>query len=121
MTTAKARRERGALPLTSLTAMAPALWLGSAGTACAASSSSGSTTATFSVLVRSITVSPGTVPPGTVSLSNCSLAGTSTGTALSFPNGPCQSSSAAITVTNGPVAGHIDMAAWAPFNSHRQN
>ena len=116
MTTAKARRERGALPLTSLTAMAPALWLGSAGTACAASSSSGSTTATFSVLVRSITVSP-----GTVSLSNCSLAGTSTGTALSFPNGPCQSSSAAITVTNGPVAGHIDMAAWAPFNSHRQN
>ncbi|HTW05883.1 MAG TPA: hypothetical protein VME46_00115 [Acidimicrobiales bacterium] len=70
-----------------------------------AASSSGSTTATFAVVVRSITVTPASVALGTCS------GGSSTANSLGFPNGTCQSASGAVTITNGPVAGHIDMQA----------
>ncbi len=67
-------------------------------------SDSGGTTATINVgppLIRSITVSP-----PTVTFKGCS-GGSSTSTVLGFPSGQCNTNNSAITVTNGPTAGHI--------------
>ena len=71
----------------------------------AVASADDSTTATINVAVRSLTVSP-----ASVTYSQCydsSL--NSTGAAIVIPGGYCQGLDNNISITNGSVAGHIDV------------
>jgi hypothetical protein len=96
----------GALRRRVIVALAAAALAASAAGPAWAQTTSGGTTAFIPVAqppVRSITVSP-----GTVTYTNCT-GGNSTATQLGFPNGTCTVASPAITVTNGPAPGHIDV------------
>jgi len=70
----------------------------------ASANTSASTTGTITVAVRSVTVSPSSIAFGSC-VTNDGL--TSTGSALTFPNGGCQAIN--ITITNGTAPGHIDI------------
>jgi hypothetical protein len=71
----------------------------------AGAQTTGSSTATINLGVRSITVSP-----ATITYSVCTdNSGNPTGTYLSLPNGTCTTASGAITVTNGTLPSDIEV------------
>jgi hypothetical protein len=101
ITAARRSRLRWASPLAVVAVCAA----GMASVVPVAASTSGASTATVNIAVRSITVSP-----ASFTFDSCGEDGTttSTGSVLVIPGGTCGSTSA-ITVTNGSAPGHVDV------------